>query len=140
VLIFVFLLSAMRQLIGGQSGTASAWVLSFVAGTLLWWCTARLMLRGEVRCRPLLPTPMITGFGGSVYALGSGLWMPRTVTENLAQFGAFGIALSCVTFFTGSAFVIVVGAVIGPVLAEAVDPVEVWLRGGAPFAALPIPE
>ena len=144
VLIFVCLLATVREVIGGSAGTASAWVLSSVAGTLLWWWTARLMLRGEVRWRPLLPTAVITGLGGSVYALGSGLWMPRTVSENFVQFGAFGIALSFVTFFTGSAFVIVIGAVIGPVLAEAADPVGVWLRGGAgsplePTAARPLP-
>lgn len=129
VLLFVFLLAVVRDLIGGKAGTFSAWMLSVVAGTLLWWWTARLMLRGEVRWRALLPTAVVTGLGGTVYALGSGLWMPMTVSENFSQFGAFGIALSLVTFFTGSGFVIVIGAVIGPVLVEAADPVGRWLRG-----------
>ena len=92
-------------------------MLSALAGTLLWWWTARLMLRGEVRWRPLLPTAVITGLGTSIYAMAADVWMPVTVTGNFAQFGAFGIALSFVTFFTGLAFVIVIGAVIGPVLA-----------------------
>jgi len=70
--------------------------------------------------------------------------MPVTVTGNFAQFGAFGIALPFVTFFTGMAFVIVIGAVIGPVLAEADDPVGRWLRGRAatplePTAPPPLP-
>ena len=68
-----------------------------------------------------------------VYKVGQRL--PGRVTR-VAQFGAFGIALSFVTFFTGMAFVIVIGAVIGPVLAEADAPVGRWLRGRA---ATPLP-
>jgi hypothetical protein len=79
----------------------------------------------------LLPTAALTALGTSFYAMAADVWMPVTVTGNFAQFGAFGIALSFVTFFTGMAFVIVIGAVIGPVLAEADDPVGRWLRGHA---------
>jgi membrane protein len=144
VLVYIFLLAAVRDLIGGTTGTASAWLLSALAGTLLWWWTARLMLRGEVRWRPLLPTAALTGLGTSFYAMAADVWMPVTVSGNFAQFGAFGIALSFVTFFTGMAFVIVIGAVIGPVLAEADDPVGRWLRGRAatplePTAPPPLP-
>ena len=85
----------------------------------------------EVRWRPLLPTAVLTGLGTSIYALAADVWMPVTVTGNFAQFGAFGIALSFVTFFTGLAFIVVIGAVIGPVLAGGDDLVGRWLRGGA---------
>jgi len=131
MLVYIFVLASVRDLIGGATGTASAWVVSALAGTLLWWWTARLMLRGEVRWRPLLPTAVLTGLGTSIYALGADVWMPVTVSGNFAQFGAFGIALSFVTFFTGLAFVIVIGAVIGPVLAEADNAIGRWLRSGA---------
>jgi membrane protein len=134
MLVYIFVLAAMYDLIGGATGTALTWVLSVLAGALLWWWTSWLMLRGEVRWRPLLPTGVVTGVGISIYALGADVWMPVTVSGNFAQFGAFGIALSFVTFFTGIAFVTVIGAVIGPVLAEADDPVGRWLRGGATTA------
>lgn len=49
---------------------------------------------------------------------------------NFEQFGSFGIALSFVTFFTGMAFAIVIGAVLGPVLSEAANPFGRWLRSG----------
>jgi hypothetical protein len=94
VLVYIFLLATVRDLIGGTTGTLSTWLLSALAGTLLWWWTARLMLRGEVRWRPLLPTAALTGLGTSLYAMAADVWMPVTVTGNFAQFGAFGIALS----------------------------------------------
>lgn len=130
VITLLYVLGASRTLIGGHAGTTVAWVLAVVLGTLGWWWTAWLMLRGEVRWRPLLPTAVITGFGGAFYAMASDLWMPKTVTQNFLQFGAFGIALSLVTFFTGMAFIIVVGAVVGPVLTDGDHAVGRWLRRG----------
>ena len=91
MLVYILLLAAVRDLVGGTTGTVSAWLLSALAGTLLWWWTARLMLRGEVRWRPLLPTAALTALGTSFYAMAADVWMPVTVTGNFAQFGAFGI-------------------------------------------------
>jgi membrane protein len=144
LLLFLVLLSAVRSLIGTQAGTAAAWTLSFVAGTALWWWTARLMVRGEVRWRALLPTAALTAAGSSLYAMQSDLWMPTTVANNYGQFGAFGVALSLVTFFTGIGFIIVVAAAVAPVLAERDDRIGSWLRGGRssvlePGAEPPLP-
>src|SRR5664279_3836158 len=63
VLVYIFLLATVRDLIGGTTRTLSTWLLSALAGTLLWWWTARLMLRGEVRWRPLLPAAVLTALG-----------------------------------------------------------------------------
>jgi len=144
VLMYITVLATVRDVIAGTAGTASAGMLSVVVGTVLWWWTAWLMLRGEVRWRPLLPTAVLTALGISLYAWGADLWMPVTVAGNFAQFGAFGIALSFVTFFTGMAFIIVIGAAIGPVLAESTDSMGRWLRQGAttplePTAPPPLP-
>ncbi len=144
LLLFLVLLSAVRSLIGTQAGTAAAWTLSFVGGTALWWWTARLMLRSEIRWRSLLPTAVLTATGCSLYAMQSDLWMPTTVANNYVQFGAFGVALSLVTFFTGIGFVIVVAAAVAPVLAERDDRIGTWLRSGRstvlePGAEPPLP-
>lgn len=144
ILVYVMVLAFARNLIGGDIGAVGVWVAGVAVGTLLWWWTAWLMLRGEVRWRPLFPTAVFTAAGISLYAAAADVWMPFTVTDNFRQFGAFGVALSFVTFFTGMAFVVVIGAVLGPVLAEADDPLGRWLRHGAasplmPTAAPPLP-
>jgi len=144
ILVYFMVLAFARNLIDGDIGAVGVWVAGVVVGTLLWWWTAWLMLRGEVRWRPLLPTAVFTAAGISLYAVSADVWMPLTVTDNVRQFGAFGVALSFVTFFTGMAFVVVIGAVLGPVLAEADDPLGRWLRHGAagplmPTAAPPLP-
>jgi hypothetical protein len=65
------------------------------------------------------------------------VWMPQAVTQNYQQFGAFGVALSFVTWFTGLAFLVVGAAVLGAVLAEGDDAVGRWLRGGQASALEP---
>jgi hypothetical protein len=66
----------------------------------------RLMVHGEVRWRALLPTAIVMGIGDWPYTLAAALWMPADVTSQYAQFGAFGIAQSFVTWFTGMAFLL----------------------------------
>lgn len=143
-LVYLMTLAFASKLIGGDIGAVGAWLAGVAVGTLLWWWSAWLMLRGEVRWRPLFPSALFTAAGISLYAVVADVWMPLTVTDNFRQFGAFGVALSFVTFFTGMAFVVVTGAVLGPVLAEADDPLGRWLRHGAttplmPTAAPPLP-
>jgi hypothetical protein len=73
--------------------------------------------------------------------------MPRVVTSNEAQFGFFGVALALVTWFSGAAICVLVGACAGPVLAEDAGPIGRLVRGGEPgtlttgaTAALPPPD
>ena len=128
----VSILTLTQSVLNGPTGAFLSWAIGLIATTGLWWWTAHLMLRGEVRWRPLLPTAVITGVGGAVYALAATVWMPTTVTHHFQEFGTFGIALSFVTWFTGLAFVIVAAAALGPALAEADDWLAHWLRSGRP--------
>ncbi len=82
-----------------------------------WWFTAWYLLLGHVRWRVLLPGAAITAVAMLGYAVSASVWMPRTITENLNQFGFFGVALALVTWFSGAAICLIVGACAGPVLA-----------------------
>lgn len=132
VLALILLISLVRKVLGVSSGQPLAWLVGLIGSALLWWWTARLMTRGEVRWRPLLPTAVVTGLGSWIYTLAASVWMPSNVTKNFAQFGAFGVALAFVTWFTGLAFVIVVAAVLGPALTDGDDWLGRWLRRGRP--------
>ncbi|MFI5041386.1 MAG: hypothetical protein ACHQNA_05985 [Acidimicrobiales bacterium] len=84
----------------------------------LWWSTAWLMLKGQIRWRALLVSGVVTGLGVTLYATSASLWMPHTVASDQRQFGLSGVALALVSRFTGAGSVIVVGARAGAVLAE----------------------
>jgi len=73
----------------------------------------------------------VTGIALSLYALSANVWMPQTVTRNQRQFGFFGIALALVTWFSGAAICVLLGACAGPVLAEDQGPIGRLIRGSS---------
>src|SRR4051812_17509293 len=127
VVVLLVVLSSVRRIVAGPPGTVTVWVVGVVAAVCSWWWTARLMLRGEVRWRPLLPTAIVTGVGVWAYTLAATVWMPRAVAKHYAQFGSFGIALDFMTWFTGFAFLVIGAAVLAPVLAEGDNVLGRWL-------------
>src|SRR5947209_15921447 len=129
--VYMALLGGARNVLGGGAGIAAFVVVALALSTAIWWFTAWLMLKGQVRLRVLLPSGLITGIALSAYALSATLWMPNNVTSNNHQYGIFGVALALVAWFSGAAICIVVGACAGPVLAEDPGPIGRLVRGGA---------
>jgi membrane protein len=127
VLVLLLVLASVRRILSGPPGTVAVLVVGVLGAIGGWWWTARLMLRGEVRWRPLLPTAVVTGVGVWAYTLAANVWMPRAVAKHYAQFGSFGIALDFVTWFTGFAFLVIGAAVLAPVLAEGDNVLGRWL-------------
>jgi membrane protein len=130
-LIYLALLGSARNVLGDGAGIAAFVVVALALSTAIWWFTAWLMLKGQVRFRVLFPSGVITGIALSVYAVSSTLWMPGNLTSNNRQYGIFGVALALVAWFSGAAICIIVGACAGPVLAEDPGPIGRLVRGGA---------
>jgi membrane protein len=130
VLVGLALLGGLRGALGGGLGFGLFAIVSLVVTAGLWWFTAWFLLLGEVRARVLVPTGMITGIAMIGYAASASIWMPGVVTGNEAQFGVFGVALALVSWFSGAAICILIGACAGPVLAEDTGRVGTLIRGG----------
>jgi membrane protein len=135
--LFVMLVSlALLGLLRGAAGDGAGIAVWAVAGLAvyvgLWWFTSWWLLLGDVRLRVLAPTGVITGIAMAGYGLSASIWMPEVVTSNEAQFGFFGVALALVTWFSGAAICILVGACAGPVLAEDTGRLGRFIRGGEP--------
>jgi membrane protein len=124
------LLGGLRGALGGGLGSGLFAIVSLAVISGLWWFTAWFLLLGEVRARVLVPTGVITGITTAGYAASATIWMPAVVTSNEAQFGFFGVALSLVTWFSGVAICVLIGACAGPVLAEDTGRVGRLIRGG----------
>jgi hypothetical protein len=103
--------------------------LSLALTSGLWWFTAWFLLLGDVRPRVLLPTGVITGIALTGFAASATIWMPDVLTSQEAQFGIFGVALALVTWFSGAATCILIGACAGPVFAEDTGRVGMLIRG-----------
>ena len=124
------LLGGLRGALGGGLGFGLFAIVSLAVTSGLWWFTAWFLLLGDVRARVLVPTGVITSVAMAGYAVSATVWMPEVVTSNEAQFGFFGVALALVTWFSGAAICILVGACAGPVFAEDTGRVGTFIRGG----------
>jgi membrane protein len=126
---FLAMIGAVSRVLTGPPGTVAAIVLGMAGSTGLWWWTAHTLLRGDVRWRPLLPTAIATGVGSALYAAAASIWMPRVISENVAQFGWIGVSLSFVTWFVGFGFLLLAAIALGPALAEGEGRLARWVRG-----------
>jgi membrane protein len=130
LLVALVCLALLGGLRGGGLGLGFFAIVALAVMSGLWWFTAWFLLQGEVRARVLVPTGVITSIVTAGYAASATIWMPRVVTSNEAQFGFFGVALSLVTWFSGAAICILIGACAGPVFAEDTGRVGSLIRGG----------
>jgi hypothetical protein len=124
------LLGGLRGALDGGLGVGLFAIVSLAVTSGLWWFTAWFLLLGEVRARVLVPTGVITAVAMAAFAVSATLWMPGVVTRNDAQFGFFGVALALVTWFSGAAICVLIGACAAPVFAEDTGPVGALVRHG----------
>jgi membrane protein len=132
MLLSLALLGGLRGAAGDGAGVVVWAVVGLAVYVGLWWFTAWWLLLGDVRMRVLAPTGVITGIAMAGYGLSASVWMPEVVSSNQEQFGFFGVALALVTWFSGAAICILVGACAGPVLAEDTGRLGRFIRGGEP--------
>jgi len=118
IMVYFVLIGAMRSILGNGPETAAFALVALIGAVGLWWLTPWLMLQRQVRLRVLATTALITGVAQTFYGASASIWMPRTLRNNQEQFGFFGVALSLVTWLSGAAIIIVVGACAGPVIVE----------------------
>jgi membrane protein len=136
LIVYFALIGAVRSILGAGPETV-VFALVAMAGVVgLWWLTPWLMLQRQVRLRVLAPTAVITGVAQTIYAASASVWMPRTLANNQRQFGFFGVALSLVTWLSGAAIIIVVGACAAPVVADDKGPLGRMVRGRGRAAVL----
>jgi membrane protein len=129
VLAAMALLGGLRPLIGNGPQIGLFLVISFAVIAAVSWFTAWFMLMGQVRWRVLVPTGLISSLVLGVFGLSAAIWMPNLVERNQHQFGFFGVALSLVTWFTGAATCVMIGACAGAVFAEDTGWVGTLVRG-----------
>ena len=129
--------AAFAALVPSGLGTVVFVLVSFATSIIFWWMTAWLMLQAKVRQRVVLASGVLTGVALTVYSVTATLWMPTTVMRNQTQFGFFGVSLALVTWFSGAAICILVGACAAPVLADDPGPLGRLVRGSGPSVLVP---
>jgi membrane protein len=125
VVVWVAMLGAQAPLRSGHGGLlVLGWLASGVMSVALWWWTPYLLLLSRIGWRRLLPTALLTGLGQALLGLGSRAVMPTVTGRSVSEYGPFGLVLSLMSWLLVVAGVIVIGAVVGRILAEPVRPAQ----------------
>jgi membrane protein len=132
MLTYLAVLGGLRGLLGGGFGLGVFTLVSAALTCGLWWFTAWFLLLGDVRARMLFPGALVTTVALGAFAASAVIWMPTVVTQNEVQFGFFGVALALVTWFSGAAICVLIGACAGPVLSDSEGRVGALIRGSEP--------
>ena len=97
-------------------------VVRAVVGALAWWPVQRLLVDGRVPWRDLLPGAIVTGVGQAVVMAFASLTLRPVLIDQAHRFGTIGVAFALVTALTVFGVLLVLGAVLGPVVAGRVSP------------------
>ena len=119
---------------------AGSWLgvpLTFLAGTASAWWTQHLLLASRVRWLPLLPGAVLTSAAITAITVTARLYMPRTLSKALADYGSLGAVLTMLSWLIAlcatATFTITIGAVLaqGPPLDRLLGTDAEPVAGGA---------
>jgi len=132
VLAATAVLGAVGRAVSGAAAVGLFLVVALALSSALWCFASWLLLLGDVRARVLIPTGIVTAVATSLYTASATIWMPGVVESNEAQFGVFGVALALISWFSGAAICVLIGATAGVVLAEEPGHLGDIVRGADP--------
>ncbi len=135
LLVYLAAVGGLHSLIGDGFGLTVFIPMAVVLSMMWWWFTVWFFVH-DLGWRVLLPSGLVTGALITAYTVSATVWMPHVVTSNQHQFGFIGVALALVTWFSGTAVCLLIGACAGPVLAADPGPIGHVMRMGAP----PLPD
>jgi membrane protein len=117
----IILWISVRPVLLGWSHGMPRILLSIGLSGLVWLVTPYVLLGRRISWQRLAPTALLTGFGMTVLALCSAIWMPHSVATSAAQFGTIGVAFALLSWLVGYGVVLVVAASGGAVIEERLE-------------------
>lgn len=112
--------SPVRGSLEDVGGIVFAIALSTALGFVIWLMTPRILL-GPVDWRHLAPGATLSAVLAALLTAASGIYIPIVMTWSAERYGLIGVAFTIQSWLLASAFVIVVGAVIGAVTSERIQ-------------------
>jgi membrane protein len=114
---WVTLLSPLRESLEEVGGVVFAVLVATGTGFVLWLGTPMLLL-GERDWRRLAPGALVSGLLGAVLSVASSIYVPVLMDWSADKYGLIGIAFALQSWLLVSAFVVVIGAIVGAVVVE----------------------
>ena len=119
ILVEILLLSLIGTVVKGLGGGIVHLVVRLVVATVFWLVISWLLVGRRIAWRRLVPGAVVSGVGSVLIHFGSGVYMPRVIATNAAQYGPIGITFAIMTWLYVIGMVLVIGAVAGAQLGGA---------------------
>jgi membrane protein len=111
-------LVVLARLLGPlQVATVVIATLWAAVGALAWWPVQRLLVGGRVPWRDLAPGAAVTGIGQAAVMSLASLYLNPALSAQAKRYGEIGVAATFVTGLIALGVLMVVGAVLGPIVA-----------------------
>jgi membrane protein len=110
-------MSPLHDSLEEVGGLVLAIGLSTFTGFLLWLATPMLLL-GDRDWRRLAPGALVSGLLGALLGVASSIYVPIVMDWSAGRYGLIGIAFAFQSWLLVSAFVVVIGAVVGATVVE----------------------
>ena len=114
---WVVISSPLKGALQDVGGVVVAVAISTATGFVLWLGTPMLLL-GERDWRRLAPGALSSGVLGALLGVASGIYVPIAMTWSADRYGLIGVAFALQSWLLVTAFVVVVGAVLGATIVE----------------------
>jgi membrane protein len=115
--LWIVVSSPLRSSLAGVGGLVFAITVSTAFGFVVWLATPAILLRG-MNWRRLLPGALVSATLGALLGAASGIYLPILLTWSAERYGLIGVAFSLQSWLLATAFVVVIGAVVGAVASE----------------------
>jgi membrane protein len=96
--------------------TVSAFLVSIIAGAVLWSVTPAILLGRRVPLRALRRGGIATAILLTLFNVGSRIYLPHNMTTNITRYGLVGATFTILTWLFAFSLVLVVSAAAGAVL------------------------
>jgi membrane protein len=120
---WVIISSPLRGALEAVGGVVFAVTVATVTGFFLWLVTPVLLL-GERDWRSLAPGAAVSGLLGALLGVASSIYVPIAMDWSADRYGLIGIAFALQSWLLATAFVLVIGAVVGATVVERIGAVS----------------
>ena len=117
---WVVVSSPLKGVLADLGGVVVAVTISTATGFVLWLGTPMLLL-GERDWRRLAPGALSSGLLGALLGVASSIYVPIAMTWSADRYGLIGVAFALQSWLLVTAFVVVIGAVVGATVVERAD-------------------
>jgi membrane protein len=113
MVLYIALQALVGKIVGPLGGHVLSFVLGFIVAVAFFWWTIRILLRGRIGWRRLLPSALATGVCVTGLSLFSSLLFSEQVVSSQRTYGPIGVVMVLITYLVGLAVCLHLGAVIG---------------------------